>query len=58
MEVEKKNTVDGVFHVCMLQLSIKYGINRFSKKGEEDAKKGMQQIHEISTFKSICAKDL
>ena len=33
MKVEKKNAVDDVIHACMLQLSLKAGLNIFGEKG-------------------------
>ena len=57
-EVEKKNTVEYVIHACMLQLSLKSGLNKFVKKVEEAAQKEMQHIYDMSTFKPILVKDL
>ena len=39
MEVEKMNTVDDVIHACVLRLSLKTGLKKFGKKGDEEAQK-------------------
>ena len=58
MQVEKKNTVDNVIHACMLQLSLKAGLNIFGKKVEEAAQKEIKQIHDMYLFYFfLCSKD-
>ena len=39
MKVEKKNTVENAIHAYMLELSLKAGLKRFGKKGEEYSQK-------------------
>ena len=58
MEVENKNTAENGIHACMLQLSLKSGLGRFGKKGEEAAQKEMKQIHDMSNFNPIISKYL
>ena len=40
----------------MFQLSLRYGLKIFGKKGKETAQEKMKQIHDMSTFKPILAK--
>ena len=58
IEVENKNTVDDVIHSCMLQLSIKDSLKIFGQEEEEAAQKEIQQVHDMSTFNPLPAKDI